>query len=96
MDHPAGRVPDPARRTVTMYSRTTCGLCDEAREAILSLRAELDFAYQEVFLDGDDDLERRYGLRVPVVEVDGEERFETHLQPGELRAVLTGPRTLRD
>ena len=34
----------------------------------------LDF--DEVFIDGDDDLELRYGLRVPVVEVAGEEAFE--------------------
>lgn len=82
--------------TVRMYSRRTCGLCDEAREVILSLRDEVDFGYEEVFVDGRDDLERRYGLRVPVIEVDGDERFETQVGPAELREALAGTPTLRD
>jgi hypothetical protein len=74
-----------------MYSRTTCGLCDQAREAILAVRAELPFDFEEVFVDGDHVLEREYGLRVPVVLIDGEERFELHVDAGELRAALSGP-----
>jgi hypothetical protein len=79
-----------------MYSRTTCGLCDEAREAILAVRAGLPFDFEEVTVDGDDRLERAYGLRVPVVLVDGEERFELQVDPGELRAVLSRPGRLSD
>lgn len=71
-----------------MYSRTSCGLCDEAREVILSLRAEVPFDYEEIFVDGREDLERAYGLRVPVVLVDGEEQFELDVDPGRLRALL--------
>jgi hypothetical protein len=73
-----------------MYSRTTCGLCDEARDVLLSVRAEVPFALEEVFVDGRDDLERAYGLRVPVVLVDGQERFELHVDPAELRQTLAG------
>jgi hypothetical protein len=72
-----------------MYSRTTCGLCDEAREVLLAIRSEDPFAYQEVFVDGRADLEREYGLRVPVVLVDGEEEFELHIDPERLRRLLT-------
>lgn len=75
---------------VTMFSRAQCGLCDEAREAILALRADLPFGYEEVLVDGRDDLERAYGLRVPVVLVDGEEQFELHVDPVRLRALLAG------
>jgi glutaredoxin len=73
-----------------MYSRTTCGLCDRAREAILELRVDLPFAYDEVFVDGDERLEREYGLRVPVVLVDGIERFEVEVPAPELRSLLAG------
>jgi glutaredoxin len=75
---------------VTMYSRRTCGLCDEAREAILSLRDEAVFEYEEVFVDGDETLEKEYGLRVPVILVDGVERFEVQVPTAELRALLSG------
>lgn len=73
-----------------MYSRTTCGLCDRAREVILGIRAEMPFEYDEVFVDDDPSLEREYGLRVPVVLVDGVERFEVEVPAHELRSALTG------
>lgn len=77
------------RRRVTMYTRTNCGLCEEAREAILSVRGEVPIEYEEVTVDGREDLERLYGERVPVILVDGEERFELHVDPAELRAALS-------
>jgi glutaredoxin len=69
---------------VTMYSRRRCGLCDEARRAMEAAGVP----FEEVLIDGDDDLERDYGLRVPVVLVDGVERFEIEVDPAELRALL--------
>ena len=60
-----------------MYSRPVCGLCDKARAVILAERRRTPFDFEEVHIDGDDELERLHGLRVPVVEVDGVERFET-------------------
>jgi hypothetical protein len=74
-----------------MYSRATCGLCDEAREVIRAVRAETPFDYEELFVDGRDDLERAYGIRVPVVLVDGEERFELRVDGPELRRAVAGP-----
>jgi hypothetical protein len=73
---------------VTVYSRITCGLCDEAREVILAVRAERPFEYEEVLIDGRADLEGRYGERVPVVLVNGEEEFDLHIDPERLRGVL--------
>jgi glutaredoxin len=75
---------------VILYSRTTCGLCDEARETILAIRDENHFEYEEIFVDGRDDLERAYGLRVPVILIDGQERFELHVDPADLRGALDG------
>ena len=76
-----------------MYSRRTCGLCDEARAAVLAEReGGARFAFREILVDGDDGLERTYGLRVPVVEVDGREEFEFRVEPQRLRALLGDPR----
>jgi hypothetical protein len=76
-------------RAVLMYSRTTCGLCDEARAILEAERTQTPFRFEEVFIDGDDGLERTYGLRVPVVLVDGTEEFEYHVEPIRLRRLLT-------
>ena len=66
---------------VVLYSRRTCHLCDQAREVVLATRERTSFEFEEVFIDGDDGLERDYGLRVPVVEVNGEDAFEYEVDP---------------
>lgn len=73
---------------VRMYSRRTCGLCDGAREVILAVRERRPFDFDEVLIDGDESLERSYGLRVPVVEVDGVEEFEFTVEPGALERLV--------
>ena len=77
------------RPIVRMYSRRTCGLCDEARAVILAEQARSSFEFDEVFIDDDDSLEREYGLRVPVVEVEGMEEFEFAVDAARLREVTT-------
>jgi hypothetical protein len=76
-----------------MYSRRTCGLCDEARAVVLAVRDRLGFQFDEVFIDGDDSLERHYGLRVPVIEVNGVEEFEFAVDPAALEGIVaaSGP-----
>jgi len=64
-----------------MYSRPGCGLCDEAREVILAERARTAFDFEEVDISGLDALELEYGIRIPVVLVNGQERFEVRLDP---------------
>ena len=64
-----------------MYSRPGCGLCDEAREVILAERERTAFGFREVDVTGDDALELEYGIRIPVVLVDGRERFEISVGP---------------
>jgi hypothetical protein len=74
-----------------MYSRATCGLCDEAREAVLAVRAQWPFDFDEILIDGNRLLEREYGTRVPVVLVDGTEQFELWVEPAALRDLVGGP-----
>jgi glutaredoxin len=73
-----------------MYSRPGCGLCDEARRVILDVRERTPFRYEEVYISGDDALELEYGIRIPVVLVDGEERFEVRVDASELAFAVRG------
>ena len=73
---------------VVMYSRSTCHLCDQARAVIQAEHDRTPFGFEEVFIDGDDSLERDYGLRVPVVEVDGAEQFEFVVDPQRLAQLV--------
>ena len=71
-----------------LYSRKSCGLCDAARATILAERRRTRFRFEEVLIDGDEELERRHGLRVPVVEVNGVETFEYVVDAALLRSLL--------
>ncbi len=73
---------------VTLYGKPGCCLCDEAREAIRSVRLDRDFDLREVDVSLEPELHRRYGERIPVVEVDGEEAFTYFVVPDGLRRRL--------
>jgi glutaredoxin len=73
---------------VTLYGKPGCHLCEDARRAIVAAREELAFQIDEIDVSLDPALHRRYGERIPVVEVDGEEAFEYFVDPEELRRRL--------
>jgi glutaredoxin len=73
---------------VALYSRPGCHLCDVAREAILSLRDRLGFEFTEIDIEADEELELEYGIRIPVVEVDGEEAFEVTVDAERLARMV--------
>ena len=73
---------------VVLYSRAGCHLCDAARDVLVAERSRSPFDLVEVDVAGDDDLEREYGIRIPVVEIDGEERFEYEVDPAELVSIV--------
>ena len=55
---------------------------------IEAVRAEIAFDLEEVDITGDEELERRYRERIPVVMVDGEEAFTFFVHPDGLRRRL--------
>jgi glutaredoxin len=75
-------------RTVTLYGRPGCHLCDDARAVLERVRVTHPFRLQEVDIESDDALFKRYLERIPVVAVDGEERFELFVEDEALRRTL--------
>ena len=75
-------------RTVTLYTRAGCCLCDEARAVLDRVRTRRPFALVVVDIEADDALHRRYLERIPVVAVDGEEAFELEVDERALTARL--------
>ena len=75
-------------RTVVLYGRPGCHLCDDARAGLLRLAARRPFRLREVDIEADPALLRRYLERIPVVEVDGAVVSELVFDPSRLRASL--------
>jgi glutaredoxin len=79
---------DAPTRTVTLYTRAGCHLCQEAERVLEAERAGTPFRLEKVDVDRDPALARRYGVRVPVVAVDGVELFEYEVPADLLQARL--------
>jgi Glutaredoxin-like domain (DUF836) len=77
-------------RQVLLYSRPGCGLCDEAREVLLAELETTTFELREIDVSGDDALELEYGIRIPVVLVDGEELFEVRVDRRSFARAVRG------
>lgn len=75
---------------VTLYSRPGCHLCDVARATLEAQRARTPFELVEIDIETDERLELDYGIRIPVVEIDGVETFEVEVDPAELARLVGG------
>ena len=73
---------------LTLYGKPGCCLCDDARDAIAAVRERHPFELREVDVSLDPGLQRDYGERIPVLEVDGEDAFELRIDPLELGRLL--------
>lgn len=73
---------------VILYTRPGCGLCEEAEEAIETVRVRRAFEFiQRNILDDQDDYQK-YRFEIPVILLDGREIARHHLSPAALDAAL--------
>jgi glutaredoxin len=70
--------------SLVLYSRPGCHLCDDAR-AVLQ---RVGHPFDEVDIEADDALLRRYLERIPVVALDGRELSHFFVDEADLRARL--------
>jgi glutaredoxin len=73
-------------REIVVYTRPGCHLCDVAKEVL----ARHGLAFSEVDIDADPELRSRYDQCVPVVVIDGKERFRGRVDELLLRRLLKG------
>jgi glutaredoxin len=73
---------------VVLYGKAGCHLCEDARAVVDEVRARRPFDLVEVDVSLDPVLNARYGERIPVVVVAGEEAFEYFVDAAELERLL--------
>ncbi len=78
-------------RTVVLYGREGCCLCQEALELLERVRASQPFELVQRDIERDERLLRAYLERIPVVTVDGVEAFELFVDEDGLRHMLSAP-----
>jgi glutaredoxin len=79
-----------AKARVIIYSRPGCHLCDEAREAIESAGCLDEYTLEEINIESDPDLLRRYRYDIPVITINGVEAFRHRLTSEAFRERLRG------
>ncbi len=75
-------------KTVTLYTRPGCHLCDDARAALHELRERTPFELHEIDIETDDELHAAYLERIPVICLDGEHVSDYFLDESTLTARL--------
>jgi glutaredoxin len=73
----------PEPRSVVVYSRKGCHLCEVVKESLSKLSRRGGFTWQEVDVDADSELRRQYNDEVPVVFIDGRKAFKYRMDEQE-------------
>lgn len=73
---------------LTLYGRVGCHLCEDMVAGLKAFQPEYGFTLTEVDVDQSLDLVQRYGSRVPVLTLGGEEVCHYFLDVVRLKAVF--------
>lgn len=68
---------------VIVYTRARCHLCEVVKSTLRNLESRTDFSWQEVDIDSDAELRRRFTDEVPVVFIDGKKAFKYRMDERE-------------
>ena len=73
---------------VIVYSRPGCHLCDEAKDAIHGSGISSLFTFEEVNIESDPELLKKYKYDIPVVTIDGLEAFRHRVNTDEFKRLI--------
>jgi glutaredoxin len=73
---------------VIIYSRPGCHLCDEAKQAMEAAECLDEYTLDEINIESEADLLRRYQYDIPVITIDGLEAFRHRLTSDAFRETL--------
>ena len=73
----------PDLRSVVVYSRKGCHLCEVVKESLSKLARRGSFTWREIDVDSDLELRRQFSDEVPVVFIDGRKAFKYHMDEQE-------------
>ena len=74
---------------VIVYSRPGCHLCDEAKAAIEKSNCSDHYTLEEVNIESDNELLKKYQHDIPVITIDGVEAFKHRVDPEQFRIRVT-------
>ena len=73
---------------VVLYSKPGCHLCEEAKAAMSAANCEGEYTLNEINIETDPELMRKYKSDIPVITIDGIEAFRHGLTSEAFRQRL--------
>ena len=64
----------PSANQLIIYTGPNCHLCEQAKALLYPLMSERGLTLMEVDIHTDAELQRKYGIRIPVVLANGQEK----------------------
>ena len=77
---------------LSLYSRPGCHLCDEMKAVIARVARAVPLTLHEIDISRDHELEVRYGLEIPVLEIEGRKAAKYRITEEELTRLLKAGR----
>jgi hypothetical protein len=74
---------------VSVYSRSNCHLCEVALEVISEIRKDFEFTITKILIDGDAELEGKYGEQVPVILINNQPHDFYRVDPERFRLAIS-------
>ena len=74
---------------VSVYSRSNCHLCEVALEVISDIRKEFEFTINKILIDGNSELEEKYGEQVPVILINNQPHDFFRVDPERFRLAIS-------
>ena len=84
----------PVFRSVVIFTRKDCHLCDDAKIVLLKWSADLP-TILDVDIDDDPELVEQFGECVPVIEIDGKVRFRGNVSEVMFRRLIDAAKRRR-
>ncbi|HEY2840917.1 MAG TPA: glutaredoxin family protein [Pirellulales bacterium] len=73
----------PEPRSVVVYSRKGCHLCEVVKESLSKLSRHSAFTWREIDVDTDSEIRRQFNDEVPVVFINGRKAFKYRMDERE-------------
>ena len=74
---------------VSVYSRSNCHLCEVALEVISEIRRDFKFTVTKILIDGNSELEEKYGEQVPVILINNQPHDFFRVDPERFRLAIS-------
>jgi len=74
---------------VSVYSRSNCHLCEVALEVISEIRKDYEFTITKILIDGDSELEEKYGEQVPVILINDQPHDFFRVDPERFKLAIS-------